>query len=69
MSLSKYHQVVHLSNIRGDNLLPHQQIPNKVTVNLDMFSMFMENSIVTNKDSNLIVTIHLHRSRNIVVEN
>lgn len=54
-----------LVGIGSDNLSLHQQILNKVTINLDMFEMLMENRIVGSKNSSLIVTTHLHRIRNI----
>lgn len=54
-----------LVGIGSDNLLLHQQILNKVTTNLDMFEMLMENRIVGSKDSSLIVATHLHRISNI----
>ena len=44
---------------------PHQQIPNKVTIKFDIFNALMENEIVSNKYSSLIVIIHLNKSSNI----
>ena len=52
-------------HIGGDNMVLDQQILNKMTINLDMFGMLMENKIISNKPNKLIVTEYLYSGRNI----